>query len=521
MQSCSISEVQFSMIPAAARTPEPASGAVDILPNAVVSWRAGREAAQSIIYASTDANKVMDGSAASVTSTTNSINLGALDVQVGQTYYWRVDEVNEAEVTSVWASPVWSFSTVEAMVVDDFESYGNDSPDRPFQTWLDGIGYSADEFFSVGYGGNGTGAAVGHDIWSGGSVHYNGDIMETGNVDSGKQALPLGFNGASEIQRTFAPAQDWTLGGITTLSIAVRGNMSLSNSNPLYLKINNTKVMYEGDLSVPQWRPWHVDLIELGINLTSITTLSFGVEGSGSGMIYLDSIALYKTAPPVPEYGVIFSDDFETAHDYVADGVDGTGWDGFVGLNPGETVDALNASIDRAGQLYLASTNAVWSDPWDTLGPFLYKIIEGNFIATVKVVDYAGTPGAEVFHNDGSLSARVPNPADAGDGEDWVSIDYFPIWNCGNFVRTADDNSRNENGNNGMAFGLDPWLQLERVGNIFHFRTSVDGLSWTEMDASPITRDDMAGLPLQVGIRHATYSDEAGYIAFDNFSIER
>ncbi|MCP4449825.1 MAG: hypothetical protein GY809_00065, partial [Planctomycetes bacterium] len=197
-------------------------------------------------------------------------------------------------------------------------------------------------------------------------------------------------------------------------------------------------------------------------------------------MIYLDSITLYKTAPSVPGYGVIFSDDFETAHDYVADGVDGTGWDGFVGLNPGETVDALNASIDRGGQLYLASTSAVWSGPWDPLGPYLYKIIEGNFIATVKVVDYAGTEGAEVFHNDGSLAARVPNPADAGDGEDWVSLDYFPIWNCGNFVRTADDDSRNENGNNGMAFGLDPWLQLERVGNTFYFRTSDDDLSWTE-----------------------------------------
>jgi hypothetical protein len=124
-----------------------------------------------------------------------------------------------------------------------------------------------------------------------------------------------------------------------------------------------------------------------------------------------------------------------------------------------------------------------------------------------------------VYHNDGGLAARVPNPADAGDGEDWVSIDYFPIWNCGNFVRSANDNSRTENGNNGLAFGLDPWLQLERVGNTFHFRTSVDGSSWTEMDASPITRDDMDGLALQVGIRHATFSEDPGYIAFDNFSI--
>ena len=236
-------------------------------------------------------------------------------------------------------------------------------------------------------------------------------------------------------------------------------------------------------------------------------------------LIYL-AVILLMLAISVSMQAAVFSDDFEKPRDYIAEGIQGTGWDGFVGLGPRETVDALNASVDRAGQLYLASTGALWHAPWDPLGPYLYKIIEGDFIATVKVVDYAGTEGAEVYYNDGHLAARVPNPADAGDGEDWVSLDYFPLYNCGNFIRTANDNSRTENGNNGMGFGLDPWLQLERVGNTFHFRTSADGLSWTEMSVSPITRDDMAGLPLQVGIRHATYSDAPGYIAFDNFSIE-
>ncbi len=27
------------------------------------------------------------------------------------------------------------------LVVDDFESYSNTSPDRPFQAWLDGFGH--------------------------------------------------------------------------------------------------------------------------------------------------------------------------------------------------------------------------------------------------------------------------------------------------------------------------------------------------------------------------------------------
>jgi hypothetical protein len=221
-----------------------------------------------------------------------------------------------------------------------------------------------------------------------------------------------------------------------------------------------------------------------------------------------------------------FSDDFETAHDYVADNVAGTAWDGYFGWLPGETVDALNASMDRPGQLYLASTNAVWAEPWDPLGPFLYKYVEGDFIATVQVTDYAGTAEEWVLNNDVGLMARASkaDPYDeAGPGEDWVSIDYFPIWNCGNFHWSANDNVRTEHGHNGKEFDADPWLQLERSGNVFHLRTSPDGIIWTEMATSPQTRNDFDGLPLQVGIRQANYTfSNAGvysYAAVDNFRI--
>jgi hypothetical protein len=222
---------------------------------------------------------------------------------------------------------------------------------------------------------------------------------------------------------------------------------------------------------------------------------------------------------------VIFSDDFEAAHDYVADNVAGTGWDGYFGWLPGESVDALNANMAREGQLYIESSDGTWDAPWDPLAPFLYKYIEGDFIATVRVSDYAGTADSWVFHNDGGLMARAskadPND-EAGPGEDWVSIDYFPIWNCGNFLWTANNNVRTEHGHNGKAFNLDPYLQLEREGNTFYFRTSPDGVTWTEMANSPITRDDFDGLPLQVGLRQAIYnSGNSGYVAFDDFVVEK
>ena len=297
MMSYGLSEVQFSMIPAGARSPEPASGSVDVLPDAVLSWRAGREAAQHTIYVSTDQNEVADGLAPSVTSSTNSLDLSSLDLELGQTTYWRVDEVNEAQAVSVWPGPVWSFSTVDALTVDDFESYSNVSPHRPFQTWHDGFGYSADEFFPVGYEGNGTGAGIGHDIWSLSSPHYGDDLMETGLVHGGSQSMPVTYDGAGSQVDLPLDNQDWTQYGLQTLSIAFHG--TAGNTGQLYAKINHTKILYDqdpADIANSSWLVWQIDLSSVS-GLDNVTALSIGVDGAGAvGTIYLDDIKLYAKA---------------------------------------------------------------------------------------------------------------------------------------------------------------------------------------------------------------------------------
>ncbi|MCP4454110.1 MAG: LamG domain-containing protein, partial [Planctomycetes bacterium] len=278
----------------------PVSGSVDVLPNAMLSWRTGRDADQHTIYVSADQDAVADGTASSVTSNTNSLDLSSLDLALGQAYYWRVDEVNEAEAVSVWAGPVWSFSTVDALTVDDFESYNNDSPNRPFQTWRDGFGYSADEYFPEGYGGNGTGAGVGHDIWSLGSPHYNGDLVETGLVYGGSQSMPVYYDGAGSQVDLTLDGQDWTQNGLQTLSIAFHGTPG--NTGQLYAKINSTKLLYDqdpADIANGSWLVWLIDLSSVG-GLGNVTQLSIGVDGAGAaGVLYLDEIALYAEASDV------------------------------------------------------------------------------------------------------------------------------------------------------------------------------------------------------------------------------
>ena len=40
------------------------------------------------------------------------------------------------------------------------------------------------------------------------------------------------------------------------------------------------------------------------------------------------------------------------------------------------------------------------------------------------------------------------------------------------------------------------------------------------MAASPLTRNDLADVPLQIGLFEATYNTEQGYAAFDDFVLE-
>jgi hypothetical protein len=298
-----LSEVQFYGLPVHAREPKPATGAVDVRPDVTVSWRAGREAVQHTVYVSADQNAVAEGLAPSASSMTNRLGLTEFGLDLGGTYYWRVDEVNEAETMTVWTGPVWSFSTGETVAVDDFEGYGNLSPDRPFQTWVDGYGYSADEFFPVAYPGNGTGAGIGHDIWSPSSPNFNGQLMERSiTLPGSKQSMPFYYTNtggtASQTERQFTPAQDWTVGGAKILSLAFYGQVD--NTGILYCRINNVKLTYPGDagdLAGEVWQIWNIDLATVNTNLQSITTMAIGVDGSGaSGRILIDDIRLSKVA---------------------------------------------------------------------------------------------------------------------------------------------------------------------------------------------------------------------------------
>ena len=47
----------------------------------------------------------------------------------------------------------------------------------------------------------------------------------------------------------------------------------------------------------PLWRQWAIPLAATGANLKSVKSLTIGVEGSGTGTLFIDDIRLYAVAP--------------------------------------------------------------------------------------------------------------------------------------------------------------------------------------------------------------------------------
>jgi hypothetical protein len=106
---CGLSEVDFLAIPAYASAPNPQNGATNVAVDATLYWKAGREAAQHKLYLDTDKAAVDNGTATPTILSQVGYKLNPQEVAMGSTYYWRIDEVNDAEAVSTYNGDTWSF----------------------------------------------------------------------------------------------------------------------------------------------------------------------------------------------------------------------------------------------------------------------------------------------------------------------------------------------------------------------------------------------------------------------------
>jgi len=281
----------------------PSNGAVDVKHTPVLAWSPGVYAASHQVYFGADKDAVKNAGTSSP-EYKGTRNLGSESYEPGKllwntTYYWRIDEVNNTNTDSPWKGPVWSFTTANFLVVDDFEDYdvGNN---EIWWSWKDGLGYAA-HGNEPAYPGNGTGAAVGDES----TASYTEETI----VHGGSQAMPLFYDNSvlkySEAQKTLTYPRDWTENGVSTLTIWFRGD-SANAAETLYVALNGSAVVTHGNPNaarIEEWTEWDIDLQVFGVNLANVNTLALGLgnkktpQAGGSGTMYFDDIRLYPTAP--------------------------------------------------------------------------------------------------------------------------------------------------------------------------------------------------------------------------------
>jgi hypothetical protein len=116
-----------------ANGPQPAKGAVDISYLVNLSWTAGVKAAAHNVYLGTDKNAVADGAASVLQGQVTETTFTPAALKWNTTYYWRVDEVNDAEADSPWKGPVWSFTVPDYLpIVVAPETLAYDNTAEPF-----------------------------------------------------------------------------------------------------------------------------------------------------------------------------------------------------------------------------------------------------------------------------------------------------------------------------------------------------------------------------------------------------
>jgi len=199
--------------PLLAWNPYPSNGyTVDIEHALPLSWTPGEYAAQHDVYFGTDRSAVAN---ADTDDTMGVYQVRQVEttytpseaLQWGQTYYWRIDEVNAAPDYTVNKGNVWSFIVADYLIVDDFEDYNDYEPDRVFDTWVDGWGVATN------------GSQVGYST---------APFAELNIVNSGFQSMPFFYDNTagvaySEATRTFDAPQDWTRRDVEILTLFFKG----------------------------------------------------------------------------------------------------------------------------------------------------------------------------------------------------------------------------------------------------------------------------------------------------------
>jgi len=316
----------FTTAEAKAHNPDPINGWVSVAADAVLAWDSGFFADSHDVYFGTDWEDVNDANTTDTTGIyqTNLPSGGNTGYEpwynygppeLGHTYYWRIDEVNQMHPDNPWKGDVWTFTTAYHLVVDNFEQYDLDQNSVQY-TWYDQ--YSQEW-------GEATGARL--ELARSPKPVHGGDQAVAYTYDTDDPWADLYYAEAWLPLEEIGGLQDWTDAGVKVLTLFFCGdpNNDANDTEQMYVGLADSDGLYAeirygdywggedmNDLKIEEWQRWDIALQHFSdpnyaavpddVDLGAIAGLYIGFGNrrdpvaAGSGVVYLDDIRLY---PPI------------------------------------------------------------------------------------------------------------------------------------------------------------------------------------------------------------------------------
>ena len=262
--------------------PTPADGAVNVTVEMTLGWIEGEYADKHDVYLGTDFDDVNDANRSNPLGVLVSQNQSATSydpptlLDLDTTYYWRVDEVNDS---SIWEGGIWSFTTLHYFVMENFDSYEDDS-----------------ELESV-WETNGTSAEVSVET----TLNQDGNSMKYSYDNN----LPPYYSEADANMADLGiDDPDWLGIRANALLLSLYGQMTNPVGEQMYVRLTDgdnpagCSTVYDNMnyARFEQWNQLSIPLTEFNdVNLANVASITIGF-GDGSpgdaGTVYFEDIML-------------------------------------------------------------------------------------------------------------------------------------------------------------------------------------------------------------------------------------
>lgn len=306
--------------------PIPADNTTNVYPEQKLSWTRGAYASNHQVYLGTNFNDVNNANTSTsgiyrgVDANTTYTPPSPDGLLLGPTtYYWRIDEVNDAN-GDTWKGHVWMLKTSTDKVLNTFDIYqptgGATHPQLADEWKVSGSNVS----ISLAPTLDGTTPATSCMDYNAMKIVYNNSISPWYSevnyvipsssalnkrdwVTGGAKMLTLYFHGVqtNTAEKLYITIKD---------SNGVRATVAFPDSNVLVQRVD---MVGNGTSDRPKydenWQWWLIDLkkfSDANVNLKDVRYLTIGIgagdgnhPGNASGKLYVDDIALYPRWCPI------------------------------------------------------------------------------------------------------------------------------------------------------------------------------------------------------------------------------